>query len=727
MDIVLGYIEGISRVDTPYFTSGSEQRTYFEDHEVETITTTFYPPHYNNTIRFDIADVNFNTQVNYLWFEFNNKVYYYFIDDVVYINESLIELYVTLDYIQTYMFNIYVQSGIIERKHINRWIQREQYYRWFINRSYIRENLSSNEFKVKSKNFINTDSSKYVLFLKQSKVDKTNSYGNWAARSTVTYWKSSSSLSDKFPITSVVPYDLKFGPGSVYSFSQSGSSNQSNLPHLVATGAYLAESLDMYICPFNPFSNIDISSPNLGVCTLTGNITTSYINFDDMHGETVYYHKPVGDAYNILVRRNVYNFDYARNASINVPFSSSYITQMFDDNYERLMFGTSACSTSHPLYVLDLPNINCRYTFDISNGSRIYYLTAYDYDNLYTEDDIYNTMVIDTNILSIDLKNSPWAQYIANNKNRWAQLSMSNISEISRGFLSVSSGSKYGKIGSVTEKNIDYNFARKRDKKGRFTKGSRRIGSSATTESRDLFGEVPSSESYTGLASGIIGSMENVFNQYYTEKNLESAPSTLSQLGEAINGFVSHAHLIFQQHEQCVDYEQCANYYHRYGYLINEYVSNIGNIFAYVQNRYYFNILKMSDANVHLHNVIEDEFTLTMIKDRLDVGFRLWRPTYVVYNKTASHSSGGSPGTKEVTFDLDDFQLTSGTIIGAEVVSHTNCDITSISFTSSSVTVIFSVSEPSTYSVSVRINYITNNVERRIGDFTFDNVELDYL
>ena len=46
MTINLLYVKGISHIDTPYFTSGSEQADYFDDCIVDTIETTFYPPHY---------------------------------------------------------------------------------------------------------------------------------------------------------------------------------------------------------------------------------------------------------------------------------------------------------------------------------------------------------------------------------------------------------------------------------------------------------------------------------------------------------------------------------------------------------------------------------------------------------------------------------------------------------------------------------------------------------
>ena len=59
MTLHFGYIEGISRIDTPYFANIAEQENYFDSHEVVTIESSFYPPHYLNEIKVDTDDVDF--------------------------------------------------------------------------------------------------------------------------------------------------------------------------------------------------------------------------------------------------------------------------------------------------------------------------------------------------------------------------------------------------------------------------------------------------------------------------------------------------------------------------------------------------------------------------------------------------------------------------------------------------------------------------------------------
>ena len=52
MNVYLYYVEGISRIDTPYFAtktiqaSLSKQEEFFDNHLVKTVELSFYPPHY---------------------------------------------------------------------------------------------------------------------------------------------------------------------------------------------------------------------------------------------------------------------------------------------------------------------------------------------------------------------------------------------------------------------------------------------------------------------------------------------------------------------------------------------------------------------------------------------------------------------------------------------------------------------------------------------------------
>ena len=90
MQIRFYYIDGISEIDTPYFSTLQAQETYFNNHYVSSMDYAFFPPYYTNIIPVGSDDLNFALNVNYLSFEYLGKTYYYFIENFEYVNENLI-------------------------------------------------------------------------------------------------------------------------------------------------------------------------------------------------------------------------------------------------------------------------------------------------------------------------------------------------------------------------------------------------------------------------------------------------------------------------------------------------------------------------------------------------------------------------------------------------------------------------------------------------------------
>ena len=160
----LVHIKNISESDTPSFTTQTEQEDYFDNLQGITITDGWYPPYYENEIKFDTEDVSFDTNYNYLILSYNDRNYYYFIDDMTYVNEGVIAIHITMDTIQTFMFGATLSDVVIERKFINRW--RDNY----INRNYIRENLSENNYKTVEFEYL-TNSNDYFTFVSFTKYD----------------------------------------------------------------------------------------------------------------------------------------------------------------------------------------------------------------------------------------------------------------------------------------------------------------------------------------------------------------------------------------------------------------------------------------------------------------------------------------------------------------------------------------------------------------------------
>ena len=57
---------------------------------------------------------------------------------------------------------------------------------------------------------------------------------------------------------------------------------------------------------------------------------------------------------------------------------------------------------------------------------------------------------------------------------------------------------------------------------------------------------------------------------------------------------------------------------------IDEYINEVDNVFDYVSTRYYYNILKMRDADISLVNSPASTEILELISERLENGIRLW-------------------------------------------------------------------------------------------------------
>ena len=169
--LTLYEIPGINREDTPVFSSRTRQISYFASRTKLVIDDGFYAPHFRDKIDLELELVTrptgalYDSEIkwNYLSLDFNGKKYYYFIDKIEYINERIVSFYISMDTIQTYMFDIEWIESHITRKSIKRWIYDNDVDDWLINRDYIRENFSEGKFRLKEKKYYyrNSDFSEY--------------------------------------------------------------------------------------------------------------------------------------------------------------------------------------------------------------------------------------------------------------------------------------------------------------------------------------------------------------------------------------------------------------------------------------------------------------------------------------------------------------------------------------------------------------------------------------
>lgn len=96
----------INTTDTLYFANVEAQKAYFSSitDKIEYTNASF-----NGARNFRIQEnylAALNSKYNYMYYEYDGRVWYTFIDKYKYVNDNVTELEVTLDFMQTFMFDI---------------------------------------------------------------------------------------------------------------------------------------------------------------------------------------------------------------------------------------------------------------------------------------------------------------------------------------------------------------------------------------------------------------------------------------------------------------------------------------------------------------------------------------------------------------------------------------------------------------------------------------------
>ena len=579
MDIKLYYISGISKEDTPYFATRDEQNAYFANRQVAVVENTWYPPYYKNEIYFDTSVLNTNTQANYLSLEYNNKVYYYFINAIRYRSEEVISINIEMDTIQTFMFDFSVTSAIIERRTIKRWFKFQGKY--YINREYLRENLSEGTYinekptyvynepdidsNVKVKGWVIINYTEMATSQKPAQVNGQVKYTN--EDGTQLYYSTYEQVF--IPITYPVSNTIKNASGN--------NSGHWVMPNALRNYSADAGLIEAHFVPFTPFYDITYDKNTDGYVT---------INVSDTKGRVlgwtetmasyggVFPYSASNDESNPIAPK-VYSFDISELTKEFEPVTTTATVWKYskepaclDENYIRVRFGEANDYATFPLYQLSQASIYGYYFADILNGYRYYKIQP---DSAYVSSDQYKSLVKTKTPLYCDACTSGWQEWVASNRGTMLQASM-NIP------LSMAKTA----LGSVGE------------------------GQNTLAMKTGL----------SGITAGIklAGTLMNHQNE---PGNVHSTGSSYTDLLNK-DGIVQYSRLIV------ADITQVAQYYRRYGNLVNEYIDTSKNLFTEYNLRYYFNYIKLAECDVHLSDYLETNDVTGSIKDRLVNGIRLW-------------------------------------------------------------------------------------------------------
>lgn len=638
MELKLYRVPGISKTDTPYFASQSAQEQYFESKRLATIKPNdfYYPPFYEDVIKVEWDTYRLYTNANYLSFTFNGLVCYYFINSVTYLNESVWELHVEMDVIQTFYFMINFHSGICERRHIARWIRNTPNDPYKINRSYIRENVSNNISVPKAKNFI----SKITTY--QGESDSEELWLGIKLNSTVVQ-SGATTFTRKFT-TRVHQLGTVYMDFNGYTFFcinrtinkikvyHNGSLVHSYTGDIAYPLPFLIDdpkTNEVIIYKGKPFAsshgyidgttlviNDEYARDYTQDGIVYGVVTPKYTEVQNPPGiET----SLIGDLY--MKHHGFVNivppYSFSRCTGTNAQAQIKYEPCLLDENYIRLTYGDGTSLAEYPTYNVviqgDVTKLYINYLFGLEDGSITLLINDTDTFNF---NNTYDSLLVLSDVVNLDIMSSPWKDYIANNKNRYITAAIKTGCNAAQTIVSMAS-SLYG--ADVSSKAITNNPRMYKPKRGGLTaKASRRLDDIRASTITDLSNTA---------AGGLSGTMAPIY-QLLEDSNMQTVPLKTSSFGNpsALTNFTCN---VYYQWHVVQNISYCFKFYTMYGNRVDELWSAstsstlLSDLFTTYNVRYYYNYLKFRDLNVEL-SYFDSIEKREQLEERLMAGIRLW-------------------------------------------------------------------------------------------------------
>ena len=567
--IKLYYVRGINRYDTPYFPNITAQEDYFEG-KVYSSLDAWYPPHYDNTIRLTSEDINFNKQINYLSLEFNGKLYYYFIDDIRYIDEDTLEIDITMDVIQTYMFNIDWINSTVSRRLIDRWEGDA------INRKYIREQLGNGLFDTITYYEVPYNYPHIVLTSAKSLGDTT------------------------IPATFI--YDNQLINDTTYTYLVIDTFKDNMIYQIYTEGndLYLGTSYKTKnVMKWNDAPEIERAYMfmyyQLGTITETGTGELTKLVLSNSYAGTSFVASLKGglprDPYcqidTVIVTPDKYTITtpFVKNTSATASFHKKYIPQLLDENFMRIKFGERLGYTTYPTSLMVTKSLIGTAINDYKTGNRIFKLEQ---DS--NEKDKYMTTCINNTQENVTLINDAFKTYIANNQ---GQLVM--------GIAKASIGATIG-LSMIPKPTPT------------FTPKTHKLSKAYIAREEMYNRRVSNQLTADAMSAG------NVF-----EGAINSAfqPDTTKQGNNVTSDIYANALKRFYSIEMCTDIDDVAKILEGYGYAVHESYGAV-NLFDKLNTRTYFNVIKVDKLEIGLTQCLNDDTTISEIIDRMEQGIRLW-------------------------------------------------------------------------------------------------------
>ena len=600
--ITLYYIPGISAVDEPNPSTAEQQEKFFAKNKVISIDTGFYPPHYHNEILLSAEDVTFGNEFNYLSIDYNDRVYYYFIDNIEYISEDTMKVYVTLDTLQTYRFDIKFYNSAVNRLSIARWINGK------INRNYIRTNRSHGTMEQSSIKYMSRDIGWYIIILNSASTLYTGEEGSRTVYSDSNYSGiSASPLDSKIvsPLVNIIaiPVLLKSGFTKLKYGGVAYTTYSNSIRARMLGGINGVESITYYdYNVFNEYVVLDENS-STGVITITNKTNMRILHFWNLlEAESGQY----ADLGWLFAPINILNIPYyytdisipafeASGSSSNLMLSR-YVPAMLDENYIQVEFGERTGYATYPLHYLvgDSRTSGSLYGVCMINyidGGRSYYITTD------TSVDTYHTLITNTSIEQVALYNDAWQTYLSQ-----------NMCTLMRG-----RALSYQQIGYSSIRN---NF-KENSKMNELLYSEKGV----SPENFYLF-NAKKAINYAKYATDVSAQI-SLYDQSreIQEANIKAQPDSQKVGNSCASDCSSGILQVFQKVYKCSDFEDVAKDYEMNGYDVARHLNS--NLFEY-HVRHYYDIIRTDDITIALTDAPSDNFTISDIKNRFRRGVRLW-------------------------------------------------------------------------------------------------------
>ena len=612
--ITLYYIRGLTRLDEPVFDTLENQTTFFNNHKIVAIDTGFYPPHYRNEIMLSIDDVKLQHDINYLSLEYDSKVFYYFIDKVEYVSEDVIRLIVTMDVIQTYMFNMKFNDSVITKQSISRWIKEEDEY--YINRDYTRENLSHEDFETveykKTKDSINW----IVIWMR----DATNVYIDSSASTllpTRNNFKVYSTINTRKPLYTIYKTPVFIPISTVAGFPYvtiDDMSTDANLTNLVDMTGILSIQYIPYDILKDEYTYTRADS-TIKLVFNTSRLSTSMIYTKvkvdgketiGMVSAGVYPYIKSGSSFQVgsIVVPYLSNdigsayLQFKVNHSTTAAFNNDYVPALCDENYLQVEYGEQMNVTAYPLSQLKQTYLYANVIYDVESNSRMYYISDDTY-SIGVAYDKYSTLIVCNSIESIEQYTNAWNEYYSRNTGTWTLgYALSKQKILFKGItdsvsnIITTAGSAVGSFMNSNE------------------------GGMVSSISKGVANE------YSIISNAIEDRYVLDENRKITKQNLEYTPDTEKQGNTYTADIIDGAFNRVFRLKRVRDYAWIGYELELGGYKCNKHVDKTDLLHQNI--RYYYDIIQADVLNMYIADYITDEETMYNIKMRFAKGLRLW-------------------------------------------------------------------------------------------------------